>query len=38
MLRDITFGCARHFRELLAGPERISSNTLADRLAALGRR
>jgi DNA-binding HxlR family transcriptional regulator len=35
VLRDITFGGARHFRELLGGPERISSNVLADRLAAL---
>jgi len=35
VLRDIIFGGARHFRELLGGPERISSNILADRLAAL---
>jgi len=35
VLRDIVFGGARHFRELLAGPEGISSNVLADRLAAL---
>jgi len=35
VLRDIVFGGARHFRELLGGPERISSNILADRLAAL---
>jgi DNA-binding HxlR family transcriptional regulator len=35
VLRDIIFGGARHFRELLNGPERISSNILADRLAAL---
>jgi DNA-binding HxlR family transcriptional regulator len=35
VLRDIIFGGARHFRELLAGPERISSNILADRLAVL---
>lgn len=35
ILRDIIFGGARHFRELLGGPERISSNVLADRLAAL---
>jgi DNA-binding HxlR family transcriptional regulator len=35
VLRDIIFGGARHFRELLASPERISSNTLADRLASL---
>lgn len=35
VLRDVIFGDARHFRELLAGPERISSNILADRLAAL---
>ncbi|HWM73790.1 MAG TPA: helix-turn-helix domain-containing protein [Nocardioides sp.] len=35
VLRDITFVGARHFRELLEGPERISSNMLADRLAML---
>jgi DNA-binding HxlR family transcriptional regulator len=35
VLRDIIFGGARHFRELLNGPERISSNILADRLSAL---
>ena len=35
VLRDIIFGGARHFRELLGAPERISSNVLADRLAAL---
>ncbi len=35
VLRDVIFTGARHFRELLAGPERISSNILADRLAAL---
>jgi DNA-binding HxlR family transcriptional regulator len=35
VLRDITYAGARHFRELLAGPERISSNILADRLALL---
>lgn len=35
VLRDVIFGGARHFRELLAGPERISSNILADRLAVL---
>ncbi|AYY13769.1 transcriptional regulator [Actinobacteria bacterium YIM 96077] len=35
VLRDIIFGGARHFRELLAGPERISSNILADRLNTL---
>ncbi|REE97327.1 winged helix-turn-helix transcriptional regulator [Thermomonospora umbrina] len=35
VLRDITFTGARRFRELLAGPERISSNILADRLATL---
>lgn len=29
------FADARHFRELLAGPERISSNILSDRLARL---
>lgn len=35
VLRDMIFSGARHFRELLNGPERISSNTLADRLATL---
>jgi DNA-binding HxlR family transcriptional regulator len=35
VLRDIIFVGARRFRELLGGPERISSNILADRLAAL---
>lgn len=35
VLRDITFTGARHYRELLQGPERISSNLLADRLAML---
>ena len=35
VLRDIILGGARHFRELLGAPERISSNVLADRLAAL---
>jgi hypothetical protein len=34
ILCDIILVGARHFRELLAGPERISSNILADRLAA----
>ncbi|WP_433337421.1 winged helix-turn-helix transcriptional regulator [Spirillospora sp. CA-294931] len=35
VLRDVIFTGARHFRELLAGPEGISSNILADRLALL---
>lgn len=35
VLRDIIFVGARHFRELLTGPERISSNILSNRLAAL---
>lgn len=35
VLRDVIFVGARHFRELLAGPERISSNVLADRLGVL---
>jgi DNA-binding HxlR family transcriptional regulator len=35
ILRDIIFVGARHFRELLDGPEQISSNILADRLASL---
>ncbi|RBQ15967.1 transcriptional regulator [Spongiactinospora rosea] len=35
VLRDTIFTGARHFRELLNGPERISSNILADRLAML---
>ncbi|MEJ3653136.1 helix-turn-helix domain-containing protein [Actinomycetes bacterium KLBMP 9759] len=38
ILRDVLFAGARHFRELLAGPERISSNVLAGRLAALVQR
>lgn len=35
VLRDVIFSDARHFRELLSGPERISSNILAGRLAVL---
>ncbi|UOX92505.1 helix-turn-helix transcriptional regulator [Amycolatopsis sp. FBCC-B4732] len=35
VLRDVVFGGARHFRELLGGAERISSNVLADRLGVL---
>ncbi len=35
VLRDVVFGGARHFRELLGGEERISSNVLADRLGVL---
>ncbi|MDF5757354.1 helix-turn-helix domain-containing protein [Spongiactinospora sp. TRM90649] len=35
VLRDVIYTGARHFRELLTGPERISSNLLADRLAML---
>lgn len=35
VLRDLVFTGARHFRELLAGPERISSSVLTDRLAVL---
>jgi DNA-binding HxlR family transcriptional regulator len=35
VLRDIIFTGARHFRELLSGPERISSNILSNRLAGL---
>ncbi|MFI5586091.1 winged helix-turn-helix transcriptional regulator [Amycolatopsis sp. NPDC051758] len=35
VLRDVVFGGARHFRELLGGEERISSNILADRLGVL---
>jgi DNA-binding HxlR family transcriptional regulator len=35
VLRDVVFGGARHFRQLLGGEERISSNVLADRLAVL---
>ncbi|GLZ52882.1 helix-turn-helix domain-containing protein [Actinomycetospora sp. NBRC 106378] len=36
VLRDITFGGRRHFRELLAGSqEGIASNILADRLKRL---
>lgn len=35
VLRDMMFGKKRHFRELLASDERISSNILADRLKLL---
>ncbi|MGM1062906.1 winged helix-turn-helix transcriptional regulator [Saccharothrix sp. Mg75] len=35
VLRDVVFVGARHFRELLTGPERISSNILSDRLTSL---
>jgi len=35
VIRDIIFGGKRHFRELLASEEGISSNILADRLRAL---
>lgn len=35
ILRDIIFGGARHFRELLRSEERIASNILADRLSKL---
>jgi DNA-binding HxlR family transcriptional regulator len=35
VIRDVLFAGARHFRELLGGPERISSNILTDRLTAL---
>lgn len=35
VLRDMMFAGKRHFRELLHSDERISSNILADRLAAL---
>ncbi len=35
VLRDIIFTGARRYRELLEGPERISSAILADRLAML---
>jgi DNA-binding HxlR family transcriptional regulator len=35
ILRDIIFGGARHFRELLRSEERIASNILADRLSML---
>lgn len=35
VIRDIIFGGRRHFRELLASEEGISSNILADRLRAL---
>jgi DNA-binding HxlR family transcriptional regulator len=35
ILRDIIFGGARRFRELLRSPERIASNILADRLRTL---
>jgi len=35
ILRDIMFGGARRFRELLRSEERIASNILADRLKTL---
>lgn len=35
ILRDIIFGGARRFRELLRSEERIASNVLADRLKRL---
>lgn len=35
VLRDMMFSGKRHFRELLASDEGISSNILADRLARL---
>jgi DNA-binding HxlR family transcriptional regulator len=35
ILRDIIFGGARRFRELLRSEERIASNILADRLRTL---
>ena len=35
ILRDIIFGGARRFRELLGSEERIASNILADRLRTL---
>lgn len=35
IVRDLMFGGKRHFRELLASPEGISSNILADRLQRL---
>lgn len=35
VLRDLMFGGKRHFRELLASDEGISTNILADRLARL---
>jgi DNA-binding HxlR family transcriptional regulator len=35
ILRDIIFGGARHFRELLRSEEHIASNILADRLSML---
>jgi DNA-binding HxlR family transcriptional regulator len=35
ILRDMMFGCKRHFRELMRSEEGISSNILADRLKRL---
>jgi DNA-binding HxlR family transcriptional regulator len=35
ILRDILFGGKSHFRELLASPEKISSNILSNRLETL---
>jgi DNA-binding HxlR family transcriptional regulator len=35
ILRDMIFGGARHFGELMRSPERVASNILADRLKRL---
>jgi DNA-binding HxlR family transcriptional regulator len=35
IVRDLMFAGARHFREFLRSPERISTNILADRLKRL---
>ena len=35
IIRDLMFGDKRHFREFLAGEEKIASNILTDRLARL---
>jgi DNA-binding HxlR family transcriptional regulator len=35
VLRDVIFGKKRHFNDLLASPEKISTNILSNRLKAL---
>ncbi|MGB0703910.1 MAG: winged helix-turn-helix transcriptional regulator [Paracoccaceae bacterium] len=35
VLRDVIFGKKRHFNDLLASPEKISTNILANRLKTL---
>ncbi|MGI9396436.1 MAG: winged helix-turn-helix transcriptional regulator, partial [Paracoccaceae bacterium] len=35
VLRDVIFGKKRHFNDLLASPEKISTNILSNRLKTL---